>query len=95
MTRGGYRIGAGRKKGFAAFQAGQARELFAETIAPCLEKMIFTLIKKAQTGDVQAARELFDRAWGKLQQTSDISVRNSKPLLEAIQADMKVILNST
>ena len=65
MTRGGHRQGAGRKKGFAALQAEQARELFARTLAPHMESVINALIKSAKGGNIQAARELFDRSWGK------------------------------
>jgi len=95
MKKGGYRQGAGRKKGFAALQAEQARELFAITVAPHLKKIINALTKKAQSGDVSAARELFDRAWGKPQQkfeTNDLRIQKVTTLAE-IQDSMKKILS--
>jgi hypothetical protein len=94
MNRGGYRTGAGRKKGFAALQAEQSRELFAQTLAPRLEKIILALMKRAQTGDVHAAHELFDRAWGKPQQKLEANIDIQKRAsLNDIQNSMREILD--
>lgn len=71
--RGGYRPGSGRKKGFATIAREKAKDYLArrleEEIAPIADK----LIEKAQTGDVPAIKELFDRAWGKPHQAVDMT----------------------
>ena len=61
--RGGFRKNSGRKKGFAAINAEEARRVFAEMIAAEIEPIAKALIKKAKSGDTSAAKELFDRAW--------------------------------
>ena len=64
--RGGYRQNAGRKQGYAAKSAEEARKVFAEMISKEIEPIAQALIKRAKNGDVSAAKELFDRAWGKV-----------------------------
>lgn len=63
--RGGKREGAGRKKGFAAKTAEEARKVFAELVFREVEPIARALIKQAKSGDVRAASLLFDRAFGK------------------------------
>ena len=63
--RGGYRQGAGRKQGFAAKSAEEARKLFAERVAQEIVPLADILLKQAKKGDIRAIRELFDRAWGR------------------------------
>lgn len=70
--RGGYRQGAGRKKGFAAKSAEESRRFIAAMVSKELESIGRALIKKAKKGDIPAIRELFDRAWGKTPQTEKI-----------------------
>jgi len=67
--RGGYRQGAGRKLGFAAKEAEEARKVLSEMVTKEIVPIGEALIKQAKTGNIAAARELFDRAWGKLPQT--------------------------
>ncbi len=63
--RGGYRIGAGRKKGFAAKNAEEARRLLSEMVAQEIGPIGDALILKAKNGDIAAIKELFNRAWGR------------------------------
>lgn len=70
--RGGKRPGAGRKKGFAAVEAEKQRQLLVERLAPHVEEIVAALAEKAKSGDVAAAKELFDRAWGKATQTVEV-----------------------
>jgi len=63
--RGGYRLGAGRKKGFAAKNAEEARRLLSERLAQEISPIADILILKAKKGNVRAIKELFDRAWGR------------------------------
>jgi hypothetical protein len=72
MQRGGHRTGAGRKQGFAAKNAEEARRIFSEMIMSEIKPIAKALIAKAKKGDIAAARELFDRAFGKASQTTEI-----------------------
>lgn len=63
--RGGHREGAGRKKGFAAKQAELAPEVLAAMVIAEIEPIGKALIEAAKKGSVPAAKELFDRAFGK------------------------------
>ncbi len=63
--KGGKRIGAGRKKGFAAKNAEEARILLSSRVLEEIGPICEALIKKAKKGNIHAIRELFDRAWGK------------------------------
>ena len=63
--KGGYRPGAGRKKGFSAIEAEEARAYIAERVSASLEPIIDGLIDRATKGDIHATKELFDRAWGR------------------------------
>lgn len=76
MAKGGYRKGAGRPKGTKEPQTllreaslMKLRELADAEITPIAK----ALIEKAKTGDVPAIKELFDRAWGKAPQQTDIT----------------------
>lgn len=64
--RGGKRQGAGRKQGFAAKNAEEARRVFAEMVSKEITPIATALIKQAKKGDIRAAQLLFDRAWGKV-----------------------------
>lgn len=66
--RGGKRLGSGRKKGYAAKEAEEARHILAGMVAKEIVPIGEALIEKAKKGDVAAVRELFDRAWGKAMQ---------------------------
>lgn len=70
--RGGYREGAGRKKGFAAKNAEQARSVLSEMVIRDIIPIGEALISKAKQGDISAVKELFDRSWGKSYQSMQI-----------------------
>jgi hypothetical protein len=72
--RGGRRTGAGRKKGFAAKNAEEARRILSEMVASEVVPIAQALIARAKEGHIPATRELFDRAWGKAPQALHASV---------------------
>ena len=83
--RGGYRAGAGRKQGFAAKNAEEARRILSEMVMDEIKPIGKALITKAKKGDVVAARELFDRAFGKSSQTTKIDLTDERkpiPILD-------------
>ena len=63
--KGGYRAGAGRKKGFAAKNAEEARRVLSRMVEQEIRPIGEALIARAKSGDVAAAREVLDRAFGK------------------------------
>ncbi len=88
--RGGHRQGAGRKQGFAAKNAEEARKILSEMVMDEIRPIGRALIAKAKKGDVTAVRELFDRAFGKAPQTSEIDLSATGlpiPLLDAMRFD--------
>ncbi len=80
--RGGYRTGAGRKQGFAAKNAEEARRLLSERVAQEIGPIGDALILKAKNGDIPAIKELFDRAWGRSPQS--IALENAEPIIMQI-----------
>lgn len=72
MDHGGKRIGAGRKKGFSAKTAEEARKVLAEMVVQEIGPIGEALIARAKNGEVAAIKELFDRAFGKALQTARI-----------------------
>lgn len=78
--RGGYRAGAGRKKGFAAKNAEEARRVLSGRIAQEIVPISEALISKAKNGDIRAIHELFDRAWGRAPQAVQIEGNERLPI---------------
>lgn len=76
--RGGYRAGAGRKQGFAAKNAEEARRILSEMVMRDIEPIGRALVAKAKNGDVIAVRELFDRAFGKSPQNAKIELLDKR-----------------
>ena len=70
--RGGARVGAGRKRGFAAKDAEEARRVLSEMVMREISPIGEALIAQAKKGNVQAVKELFDRAWGRSPQAFSI-----------------------
>lgn len=70
---GGHREGAGRKVAKHTLEAAEQRRMLIERLTPHVAAIVDALAKKAVEGDVQAARELLDRAWGKAPQSLDLS----------------------
>ena len=88
--RGGYREGAGRKQGFAAKNAEEVRRVLSEMVMHEIEPIGRALIAKAKKGDVIAVRELFDRAFGKSSQTTEIDLTDKRlpePILSLMRFD--------
>jgi len=71
--RGGHRPNAGRKQGFSAKNAEEARKLLSERLAQEIEPIADVLVSKAKEGDIRAIKELFDRAWGRPPQALQIN----------------------
>jgi hypothetical protein len=88
---GGYRQGAGRKVGFAAKNAEEARNYLSARVAEEIEPLANKLLEMAKNGDIRAMYLLFDRAWGKPKQEVRIlpvyenSVEENVLLKEATQ----------
>ena len=57
--------GAGRKQGFSAKNAEEARNLLSEMVLREIQPIGDALLAEAREGDIPAIRELFDRAFGK------------------------------
>lgn len=71
--RGGYRENAGRKQGYSAKSAEEARRVLAEMVIREITPIGEALISKAKQGEVSAIRELFDRAFGKPKQDLEVN----------------------
>ena len=71
MTHGGYRIGAGRKKGLNALEAEKARELICKILGENLTPIVEIAVKQAKEGDKHARQWLFERAYGKAPSIED------------------------
>lgn len=55
----------GRPKSFATLATQRARDFFCKQLDEDLPDIYQALLENALDGDVQAAKELFDRGWGK------------------------------
>ena len=64
----------GRPKGTNAVQAEKAREYIAMRVGKELEPIIDKAIEQARSGDVQARKDLLDRAYGKPRETMEVTV---------------------
>lgn len=80
--KGGKRPGAGRKKGFAAKNAEEARRILSEMVVREIAPIGEALVAKAREGDISAARELFDRAFGKSTAIVEATVSQPQELEE-------------
>jgi hypothetical protein len=76
--RGGYRAGAGRKKGFSAKNAEEVRRILSEMVMREIVPIGNALISRAKNGEVVAVRELFDRAFGKAPQTAKVDLSSDQ-----------------
>ena len=83
--RGGKRIGAGRKQGFAALEAERSHEFIVQQVNASLGPIINVLIRKAKKGDIRSAQILLDRAYGRVLQTPDI-------LSDRLPAETKIVI---
>lgn len=62
---GGSRQGAGRKKGYSAVSAEEARKYVSRRVSEELEPLVDVLIEKSKNGDLKAMNLLLNRAWGR------------------------------
>ena len=72
MAKGGYRPGAGRKKGFKAIESEKAREYIINRVSEELGPIIDKAIEQAKDGDQTARRDLLDRAYGRPRETVEV-----------------------
>ena len=70
--RGGFRQNAGRRQGFSAKNAEEARRLLSERVAQEIGPISNVLILQAKKGNIHAIKELFDRAWGRTPQAIQV-----------------------
>lgn len=77
---GGRRQGAGRKKGFAAKSAEEARKYLSERVAAEIGPIADVLLNSAKTGNTRAIKELFDRAWGRAPQAIQVDTGDKLPV---------------
>jgi len=69
---GGLRQGAGRKQGFAAKSAEEARRYLAHRVSGEIASLADVLLEKAKNGDIRAVNTLFDRAFGRPRQSVEL-----------------------
>jgi hypothetical protein len=75
MPSGGYRKNAGKKKGFRArhtIETQEAKKLMIAEISKSIIPITRTLIRKAKQGNILAAKEAFDRSFGKSAQSVEL-----------------------
>lgn len=70
--KGGPRPGAGRPVASTTLETQKQREMLVKLLKPRIKRIFEALAEKAEQGDVMAAKELFDRAWGKATQTVEV-----------------------
>lgn len=63
---------AGRKKGVATVRAEEARRVLSEMVFKEITPIGNRLLKEAKKGNIQAIKELFDRAFGKAPQALEV-----------------------
>lgn len=78
---GGSRLGAGRKPGFAAKHAEEARRYLSQRVAEEIGPLVEVLLVKAKSGDTRALQVLFDRAWGRPRQEVQFITKEPETLL--------------
>lgn len=84
MARGGTNHKGGRPKGSIAthtLKAQTAKAKLIELVEAEIVPIVMALIEKANKGDSFAARELFDRAWGKSHQATDLTVKGKPTII--------------
>jgi hypothetical protein len=73
MANGGKRPGAGRKKAGHTIQAEAYRAYLVSEVMKNAKPIVAALIDKAKTGDVQAIKELHERAMGKVKDEMNLN----------------------
>lgn len=77
--KGKRRIKYGQKQEALVVNAEEVRQILSEMVMSELGPIGKALITQAKNGDVIAARELFDRAFGKSSQTAKIDLVGERP----------------
>jgi hypothetical protein len=72
---GGARPGAGRPKASRTIAAEMFKDYVAKRIVEEQGDIVDALLEKAKKGDTQAAKELFDRAFGKSKESVDVTTK--------------------
>ncbi|KND50556.1 MAG: hypothetical protein AB198_01780 [Parcubacteria bacterium C7867-003] len=92
---GGYRQGAGRKQGFSAKNAEDARRYLSQRVAEEIDTLADVLIDKACKGDIRALQILLDRAWGRPSQEIKLVEKPTEQTMESRERIQKLanILN--
>ena len=73
MSLGGYRPGAGRKKGQRTIQSEKLKDFLVAEIMREKAPIIKALVRKAKEGDIIAIREVLERTIGKVKETMEFS----------------------
>lgn len=92
-NNGGKRPGSGRKKGSVAshtLEAATAKALLITMFCARQVKINNALLKKAETGDVPAIKECFDRVYGKAVQETILMGKDGKDLIPDTLTKSKV-----
>lgn len=67
------------------------RQMLVQWLQPRLDKIFNALAEKAEKGDVQAAKELLDRAWGKAPQSIDMTSGGLPLLIATNEGELKAV----
>lgn len=71
----------GRPRGIASIKSEEARKVLAQMVFDEITPLGKRLIKEAEKGNVQAFKELFDRAFGKAPQAVDVTSDGEKLMI--------------
>ena len=76
-SRGGKRIGAGRKRGYASLEHEKARDMLAIKLAKEFGPIADKAIEQAKNGDSDARKWLMDRAYGRPKESMDMNIESA------------------
>lgn len=71
----------GRPVSSSTLKTQKQREVLLSLLEEEAHEIFSALIEKAKKGDVQAAKEVFDRAYGKAPQAVDLGNKDGEPLV--------------
>ena len=92
MPHGGKRPGAGRPLGSRSektLEQEALRQYIFDEVVKNKESIVASLIQGANAGNVQAIKEVFDRAVGKVTEDVDLKVRSRLPFEEDLSPEQK------
>ena len=67
----------GRKKGESTILREKGKDYIARRVEEEIGPLVEILLKKAKGGDMFAIKELFDRAWGKATQPTEMDLKGN------------------